>query len=169
MDTHWKMMNYDIASIRNETAQDLWNNACNYFKWCDEHPIKVKRLLGSGKLAGQSSDEFHARPYTVKGLCAHCNILEEYLRDIRATKNDQSEYYHVVSKILYLIYIQNVEGAMIGIYSPMFTSKVLMLDKDDVPTGSVKVEIVAGLPELSTSESEVLQKMELEMRGNPLG
>ncbi len=38
------------------------------------------------------------------------------------------------------------------------------LDEPDVPTGSIKIEIVQGLPTLSNSENEVLEKLEQESR-----
>lgn len=37
----------------------LWQEACNFFEWCDRHPIGRNKLM---------------RPYTLKGLCIFLDI-----------------------------------------------------------------------------------------------
>lgn len=159
---HWEVVNNGGIVVSN-TPEELWANACAYFKWCDENPLKTKRTITSGKTAGNKVEDENPRPYSIKGLCLHCGILEEYMRDIRNSKDKQSLYYIVVSKIMYIIYIQNLELATVGVFNPIFTSKVLNMDKDDTPTSAVRVEIVTqGIPELLNSENEILRKLELE-------
>lgn len=158
---HWEIVNSGLI-VTNNTPLELWQNAVRYFKHCDENPIVTKTTLRTGKDSGKAANIEHQRPYTVKGLCLHCGILQEYLNDVRNTKDKDSEMYIVVSKILYIIYVQNVEMATVGEYSPVFVSKMLNLDKDDGPAGRLAIEIVSGLPALSNSENEVLEKLELE-------
>jgi len=163
MSSHWEVVDKGLTVVSN-TPESLWKNACAYFKWCDENPITAKRTITSGKDSGKRVDIEESRPYSIKGLCLHCGIFEEYIRDIRSSKDNTSMYYIVVSKILYIIYIQNLENATVGIFNPIFVSKVLNMEKDDTPTGSIKIEIVGGLPELSKSENEILEKLELEIK-----
>ena len=158
---HWQMVNENINVVSN-TPLDLWLAACNYFKWCDDNPIKTKRAVGVGKEAGKEVETTKQRPYSIKALCLHCNVTEEYLRDIRRLNNNESEYYNVVSKILYIIYTQNAELAMIGEYNSIFVGKMLNIDSQEAPQANIKVEIVQGLPQLSKSESEILEKLDLE-------
>ena len=73
-----------------------------------------------------------------------------------------SPYYVAVSKLLYIIYVQNMEGAMVDIYNPMFVAKVLNMEKDEAPVEYPKVELVGGLPPLLENEDEVLKKLDLE-------
>lgn len=158
---HWEIVNKGVY-IKADTPMDLWERALHYFEWCDNNPIETKRTLTSGKQAGQVVVNQSTRPYTLKGLCLHCGIDEEYLRDVRNSQDKASGYYIVVSKILYLIYVQNAEHAMIGEFNPIFTAKMLNIDKEEAPPGAIKVEIVQGLPELSDSENSVLEKLEME-------
>lgn len=160
---HWEIVNSG-QNIVSDTPQRLWANSCMYFKWCDDNPITVRQTLMSGKEAGKKVEIEETRPYSIKALCLHCNITEDYLRDVRGSKDKNNEYFLVVSKILYIIYSQNLEYAITGIFNPIFTAKVLNLEKEDKDAGgSITVNIVSqGIPELSNSENEILEKLELE-------
>lgn len=160
-DNHWEIVN-GSSNIISNSPESLWENAIKYFKWSDDNPIISKRTLTSGKEAGKRVTIESRRPYSIKALCIHCNILEEWLRDIRQSKDKSSDFYIVVSKILYLIFIQNLEGATVNEFNPIFVAKVLNMEKDDTPTSAITVNVVNGIPELSTSENEILEKLEIE-------
>ena len=148
--------------VVSNTAEELFDNGLKYFKWCKENPIIARRPIMTGKRAGQVGEIEYTRPYTIKGLCLHCNIDEEYMADIRGLKDKKNPYYVAVSKLLYIIYVQNMEGAMVDIYNPMFVAKVLNMEKDETPVEYPKVELVGGLPALLENEDEVLKKLDLE-------
>lgn len=159
---HWEKVNEGNVVVSN-TPLELWQSACAYFKWTEDNPLKIKRTITTGKEAGKQVTEEHPRPFSIKGLCLHCGILEEYLYDVRNSKTRDSEYYIVISKILYIIYVQNLEYATVGVYSPVFTAKLLGVEKDDASTpSSIRVEVVQGLPSLSETENEVLEKLDRE-------
>lgn len=163
---HWEIVNSNRGRYtQSNSPETLWINACSYFKWCDDNPIITKRTITQGKQTGTRADIEQKRPYTIKALCLHCNIIEEYLRSIRESKDKGNEYYIVVSKILYIIYTQNLEEAMNGNFSPIMTAKVLNLEKEDTTTpAAITVNVVTqGIPELSNSENEILEKLELEI------
>lgn len=162
MSNHWEILKSGRNVVTN-TPQELWEAAIEYFKWCDEHPIKIQKMISVGKEAGTPYYESKRRPYTVKGLCLHCGITERYLEDISKTKSADSEYVFVVSRILYAIATQNIEMALIGEYNPILVSKLLNIDREEAPSSSVKILIDRGTPTLSTSEKEILQKLDLEM------
>lgn len=162
MASHWEIV--AAGNIRaSNNPKELWENACSYFKWMDDNPKVIPKTITSGKEAGRIVTEHKILPYSIKALCLHCGIEEEYLKDVRnGIKEDP--YYQVVSKILYIIYTQNYEMAVVGEYNAIFTAKVLNIDKDDSPKRVATVNIVTGLPTLSTSENEVLEKLEMENR-----
>lgn len=162
MANHWERVNSGSIVVSN-TPEGLWEAACRYFKSCDDDPIFTKALAKSGNMAGSTFKQEHIRPYTVKGFCLHAGIQEEYLRDLRSSKDKDSLYYLVVSRILYTIHTQNTELAILGIYNPIFTAKLLNMDQDDVPVDKVRIEIVTGQPALSESENEVLEKLDQEL------
>jgi hypothetical protein len=160
-DEHWKVI-AGGGVVVSRTADDLWENAIAYFKWCDDHPIKSPKTVYVGRQAGAEITERYNRPYSVKGLCLHCGITEEYLRDIRAQKDRTSLYYLVISRILYIIYTQNYELAAVGVLNAQFISKALNMGGEETTPSPIKVEILTGMPELSSSENEILEKLELE-------
>jgi hypothetical protein len=154
---HWEVVN-NANIVASDSPEALWYNAVRYFKWNDANPIRNTKTLKDGRVISN----INTRPYSIKALCLHCGILEEYLRDVRASKDRDSLYYIVVSKILYLIYVQNLEGGITNEFNPIMISKVLNIDKEDIPTGAIKVIIEGGLPSLSESEDEVIGKMEAQ-------
>jgi len=163
MEHHWQIVKAGTTAAN--TPQELMEQAFQYFKWCDEHPIKASKRFSSGKKAGEKYDEETARPYNLKAFCLHAGITEEYIRDIRMTHDQTSDYYHVISRIIYIIFTQNYELAVSGIYNPIFTAKVLNVGSDDAPQAPVRIEIVGGEIPLSKTENEVLEKLELENQG----
>lgn len=169
MSQHWKIV-HNNRNVVSNTPEQLWDNAVRYFQWCDDNPISNKITITAGKEAGQRVVSEKTRPYTIKALCIHCNIDEDYIKDIRATKKSDSEYYIVVSKILYIIYTQNLENAMVENFNPGFTAKVLNMEKEETPSGVLTINHVYNspldgkkLPELSDSENAVLEKLDFEM------
>ena len=161
MANHWEVLAAGHIRVSNR-AEDIWDNAIQYFKWCDNNPIETKKTILIGKAAGTEGKSTLIRPYNVRALCLHCGILEEYLKDILSNKDKSSLYYIVISRIMYLIYVQNVELATVGVFSPIFTARILNLDKDETPNKAITVNIVGGLSPLSMSESEVLEKLDIE-------
>lgn len=165
---HWQILSGAKVVVSN-SPEELWKNAVKYFEWCDTHPKVVKRTAMSGKETGKKFEVEYPRAYSVKALCLHCGILEEYVRDLRQSKDSGNEYYRVISAILYIIYTNNLEGAMVDLFNPIFTSKVLNMEKDDIPAAAITVRVInadaAGraIPELSKSENEILEKLELEI------
>lgn len=158
---HWEVIKAGKVKV-SETPEEFWENACAYFKWCDDNPLATTRTVNVGKKAGEQMVDNSIRPYSIKGLCLHCGVLEEWLKDIRETKDKESIWYNLISRILYVIYIQNLELATIGVFNPMFVVKVLNMEKEEAPNRPVQINIVQGLPELSESENEVLDKLEIE-------
>lgn len=163
--TMWQlvMASKDIVS---STPEQLFKNGMDYFAWSDNNPIETKKRIMNGKQAGESTVIEHPRPYTVKAMCLFCNVTEEYLIDCRNTRDKTNEYYVVATKLMYLIYAQNMEMAMLDIFNPIFTAKVLNIEKgEEAPSSGVKVQIVNGLPELLDSEILVLEKLQQENPG----
>lgn len=165
MKQHWQVVDAALF-VSSDTPEQLWINAKNYFKWCDENPIEHKFTPRQGKNAGQECVDKKPRIYSIKGLCLHCGFDEEYLRDVRASKKRDSEYFIVISKIIYIIYLNNLELTAVDVLNPIFMSKVLNIDKEEVPTSAIKIIVENATPELSTSEAQVLERLEQEFE-NP--
>lgn len=161
MKNHWQLINDGDVVVSN-TPEELWENACKYFAWCDEHQITQKRTATTGKRTGEKYKVGYVRPYTLKGLCLHCGILEEYFNDILSSKEKNSMYSIVANRIDYVIKTQLTENAIVGIFNPVFVSRMLSLDSPQDTFTPITVNIVGGTPELSTSESEIENKVKTE-------
>jgi len=159
----WKIVSSGNIKVY-EDAKELWEKAEAYFEWCDTKPIMSKRTLQSGKEAGKKVEIEHTRPYSIKGFCLFTGVNEAWLKDISVSNGKDSDWYMVVEKIMYVIYNQNMEGAMVDLFNPIMVGKVLGLDKPEDNTGKVtRVEIVDSVSnKLSNSESEVLQNLNQE-------
>lgn len=162
MNNHWEVINAGGQQIIN-TPKQLWEAVVKYFKWCDDNPIVSKRTLTSGKTQGIKVDVEYVRPYEIKAMCLHCNISERYIKDLKESHAVDSEWVMVMEKILYIIYNQNVEGAIVDLYNPIMVSKLIGLDKDNGSDSdkAPRVEIVdSTTKEIATSENEILENLD---------
>lgn len=157
----WEVVD-NYRNIVSNTPEELWDNAVSYFKWCKDNPIEIKKTAMTGKDAGKKFIVELPVMYTIKGLCLHCNVLEEYLKDMRAAKETAPDWYIVVSKILYIIHDQNMTYAALDLFNPILVGRLHNIEKDDTPPANITINHVQGLPDLSESENEVLQKLESE-------
>lgn len=160
---HWKVV-ASGGQIASNTPEQLWKQATDYFKWCDENPILAKRTLTSGKTQGDKVTVEFVRPYTIKGFCLHANISERYIKDISETHETQGEMYRVMEKILYIIYNQVLEGALVDIYNPIMASKLLNMDKGtEDQTKRTTVTIIDSISNtLQTSEGAVIANLDFD-------
>jgi hypothetical protein len=105
------------------TAQDLHNDAKEYFMWCEKNPIYKQEII---KQTGQSMVVEYPRPFNLPALCIHCGISVGYLNDMAQNPQAQ-EFYMVAQWIMQVIYAQNLEYGMVGIFSSVLTAKKLNL------------------------------------------
>ena len=145
-----------------DTPEEMWEQACAYFEWSDNNPLSVPRTMNAGFMAGKELKEKMIRPYSMKAFCLHCGISEDYVRDLLNMKDSNSLYYMVIERIKMIIHIQNTELATVGVYNPAFVAKLLESDLNNRPIEKLTIEVVHGLPELSNSEMEILEKVNLE-------
>ena len=157
----WEVVDM-YRDIRSDTPEMFWENAISYFRWCKENPIEVKKTSYSGKDAGKPFMIELPVMYTIRGLCLHCNVMEEYLKDMRNCKETAPDWYQVVSKVLYIIHDQNMTYAALDLFNPILVGRLHNIDKEEPTAGNVIIEHTQGLPALSKNEDEVLKKLELE-------
>lgn len=158
MNTRW---HWELPQKTSETIQDLWENAVEYFKWCEANPVRPKRTVLVGKEAGKKLEVEFMRPYSMQALILHCGVTEEYILSLRNAPKD-SEAYLIVSRIIMNVWVQNYELAAVGEISQAMALKMLKLDKQDEGPQKVIIEHVHGLPALGNSENEILQMIELQ-------
>ena len=162
---HWQFIAKGGGQVISSSPEELWNQACNYFKWSDNNPMTAKRTFTGGREAGNKYVVEFNRPYSIKAWCMHCSISERWINDMQQEHGKDSLWYHVIEKILMVIYTQNFEGAMVDLYNPMMVKAVLKMDEPSTVIASVKVEVIASPTgqTLKNSENEVLEKLNFNM------
>lgn len=144
-----------------ESADLLWEAACEYFQWCDDNPwMKVEQKKGNSnidvfdlielaKKEGLDTKQVlesatnplmeipTSRPYTIQGLCSYLNCNTDYFNQFEkelSKKNtiDSKDFSEVITRIRETIYQQKFEGATIGAFNATIISRDLGLaDKKD--------------------------------------
>lgn len=152
---HWMVKSTGVG----DSAQGLWESAKLYFMWCEANPIYKKEVV---RQTGAFVDSEVPRPFNLPALCLHCGVTPGYIMDM--ARNVKAGDYHLVAqRILQVIYSQNLEYAMVGIFNPVVTAKKLNLGTNEeqgkVAT-QINIEVVKGdgIPELAESEFEKPEK-----------
>jgi len=148
---HWMVK----ARSSGNRPEDLWNDALEYFMWCEANPIYKEEVI---KQTGAVVATQYPRPFNLPALCLHCGITVQYINDI-ARNSAAGDYHLVAQKILQVIYAQNFEYAMVGIFNANMSIRKLDLGRDvDGGNGAttVHIEVIKpdDMPKLSNSEFE---------------
>jgi len=130
-----------------KTPEALWEAACGYFQWCDEHPV-VKVVRGPRSLPVLALPKLRA--YTLKGLYVYLGCGDKYFNHFEAQlagKSDEvsEEYLLVISLIRDVVYEQKFTAAAAGELNPGLIARELSLAynaanavKNDVAIDEVK-------------------------------
>ena len=72
---HWMVQ----AKTSGTTAETLWNDAKEYFMWCENNPIFKQEVV---KQTGLVVNTEYPRPFNLPALCLHCGVTVGYIVDI---------------------------------------------------------------------------------------
>lgn len=149
---HWE---YRVFAFEN-TPEGLYDAACQYFMWCDTHPVYKPELIKVGSKCGTTVTAEMPRPYMIKGLCNFIGITEAYFNDMCFNEN-AGDWYHVANRIRNIIHLQKLENVMVGVYSPVIVTKELGLDKAQQGEGSltVTIQVDGNAPQLEKDEIHI--------------
>jgi hypothetical protein len=153
---HWTRVSDARINGIGHSPEDLWNAALAYFMWCDKNPMYKPELVKSGDNAGQIYNVPIDRPYTLRGLCLHMGVTQDYLYEVSKSK-EKNEYFFVVKTILDIVYTQVLENTLVGNYAQVAAIKHLRLDRQDdssKPNPTVNINVIEG-PKLLSNESEI--------------
>lgn len=145
--------------LRFKTADDLWNVACEYFAWCDEHPLIEIDYRGKDATMVELP---HPRPYHIRAFCIYAGVNETYINELEYTmrdrleKDDEDSEAHSFSQTLAIIRAvcqsQKLDAAMVGLYNPMIakcdlglTDKVETKNENNSIVNVIVDEQTAGL------------------------
>lgn len=147
---HWMIK----SKISGDTAESLWDDAKDYFMWCEANPIYKQEMI---KQTGAITEIAYPRPFNLAALCLHCGVTVSYITSMAKNKS-AGDYHLVAQKILQVIYSQNLEFAMVGIFNSVVTSKKLNLGNEDeggkVPA-TINISVIDnGAPPLLENEQQ---------------
>lgn len=124
-----------------ESAEKMWESACEYFEWCDENPlIEID-------FKGKDADRVELpkmRAYTMQGLCLYLDCNTDYFRQFKLSELGKSkDFSWVITRIEEVIYQQKFTGAAAGFLNPNIIARDLGLaDKKEVEnTGNIILNV----------------------------
>lgn len=127
----WKIRSKHGRDKLFESPELLWEAACEYFEWCEAHPlIEID-------FKGKDADEVRIprmRPFTMQGLCLYLGCNHGYFNDFeKALKPEEKDFSATVTRIRETIYNQKFTGAASGFLNPNIIARDLQLtDKKEL-------------------------------------
>lgn len=108
----------------------LWEEAQQYFAWCDANPWMRPELV-KHKGDAEQYDVPLGRPYTMDGLCVYLNVSQAYfrgaekgLREKTELSKADEELLDTIERIRQVVRTQNFEGAILNVYNANFTARM---------------------------------------------
>ena len=130
-----------------KTPEELAEKAEGYFKWCDEHPVRIyqRKNAGASDTAasgkGVKQDEgimLVDRPYTLDGLGLFVGVLWKDFRAYHA--ND--EFSEVIRTLEARVRDQQVTGGLCGVYHPNLTARINGISESVQVEGNIPVQLI---------------------------
>lgn len=130
----WKLRSKHGRDAIFSSPEMLWEEACNYFQWCEANPWIEQNWVGKD---GDEVKKRHPRPYTLSGLCVYLDCSEQTLRNY-GKDAEHKDFFEVYTRIEQIIRTQKFEGAAVGFFNANIIARDLgLVDKQDQ---AIKVE-----------------------------
>jgi hypothetical protein len=159
----WKLRSKHGRDKLFATPDLLWDAACEYFEWCETHPlIEVEQAKSPARGFKDDEGNVHFPPntvelpkmraFTIQGLCLYLDCNVGYFNDFEAGLKDKTESAHkdfsvVITRIRETIYNQKFTGAASGFLNPTIIARDLGLtDKKELEHSGMQVVINRTAP-----------------------
>lgn len=150
----WKLRSKHGRDKLFANAALLWDAACDYFEWCDNHPWRSEKV--KNKPSGKETENAPTqRPYSITGLCIYLGCNQGYFSDFK--KNCNKDFSEIITCIEEIIETQQFEGVTVGAFtSNLIARKMGYVDKQDIIINIEKPLTKAQLEErLKQIEGEI--------------
>lgn len=125
----WKLRSKHGRNKLFATPELLWESACEYFEWCDNHPWVVKKTRKKGKTT-ENEETPTQMPYSLTGFALYCGASEEFWRAFK--KANHPEFKEVIARVESVIETQQFTGATVGAFNANIISRKLgLIDKQE--------------------------------------
>lgn len=140
----WKLRSKHGRDKIFETADILWDAACDYFEWIDNNPLIEEKVVPS-KHTTEVVKLKKMRPYTISGLAIYCDADSAYFNNFRNRLDpkikEHKEFLAVLSRIYEIIYTQKFEGAAVNLFNHNIIARDLGLVDKKEEKQDVSVEL----------------------------
>lgn len=130
-----------------QSPEELWENACEYFEWCDNNPVY------STDFRGKDATEVNLplrRIYQKHAFAIACGLSAwEYIDDLKKVNQDFNE---VVTRIENIIKLQKFEGASVDQFNARIIAQDLGLNIQQIIVNTERKTI----DELFPSDEELI-------------
>lgn len=118
-------------------AGALWDAACEYFQWVEDHHIEDQQLFAfQGEVTRETT--YKMRPMTINGLCLFLDISDETWANYCA----KEDFIGVAARIKKVIYEQKFAGAVSGHFNANIIARDLGLaDKTEAPKAQAELTV----------------------------
>jgi len=149
----WKLQSRHGRKKLYESPKLLWEAACEFFKWCDNHPwVKTEKITRGDKI--ELREYPVQRPYTLEGWCMYSNASRSWWSEFKNAKHDG--FLEVTTRVDEVIYRQKLEGATVGTFNANIVARDLGLADKKEHTGEGGRDL---FPSLSSEEQKKLQEI----------
>ena len=159
----WKLRNKHGRDKIFASPKLLWKAACEYFEWCEQHPLIEVSIKGKDNTEVAIPK---MRPFTLRGLCLYLGCGESYIHQLEAASRSNSdeqssEFINVATRIRDVIYTQKFEGAAVGLFSYNIIARELGLAEkpdgraDIQPPLTLHIQVVDSNVSLADSEDDI--------------
>lgn len=127
----WKLRSKHGRDKLFETADLLWEAACEYFEWCENNPLMEVDFRGKD---ANEVEIPKMRAFTWQGLCLYLDCNTQYFSQFKETEaGKQKDFSLVITRIEQTIYNQKFSGAAAGFLNPNIIARDLGLtDKKEL-------------------------------------
>jgi hypothetical protein len=132
----WKLRSKHGRDKLFKTPKLLWEAACEYFQWCEKHPLyRAEPFAYQGIVI--LKDIPVMRAMTLSQLCFYLNCDESYFRYFKSTlKEHDKDFLTVIHDIEQTIYNQKFQGASAGFLKENIIARDLGLkEQSDIKHG----------------------------------
>jgi hypothetical protein len=120
----WKLRSKHGRDALFASPELLWEAACEYFEWCDEHPWSTVKFTETDK-GGSTESKPTQRPYSRGGLFLYIGCSETWLTNFK--KECSIDFLRVIEEIEKVIDTQQWEGATVGVFNSNIIARTLGL------------------------------------------
>lgn len=133
----WKLRSKHGRDKLFASPELMWQAACEYFEWCEEHPLKeTKAFAFQGIITTEELPVMRAM--TLSQLCFYLNCNEAYFRTFKSQlPKDEKDFNTVIHDIEQIIYNQKFQGASANLLNANIIARDLGLKEGIESTGIV--------------------------------